>query len=634
MNDLRYRLIFQGFAAGTSIKKVAYSLQKEIGLTVDEIRPLLTSAPRVVRNFDTQSRAEAAQRTMAQMGCLAVIEPVVQYADTPYAISQKHDRRIRGELSKVLRSRSSMSILVFHVGAGSSLPVYPSMLGNIEDRLGEIFRESDTLIGIDDHRFIVLGFATDRHGVGPIQQKAIRGLKKMLGEDVDVTCGYAVFPEEGQTLGKLLYLATLSRDATEGSPTSGESRADKADVSTSTPLVHAEDQWTPLQLCFTRGRGRIFHRLLSMTPDMLWLGLVQIPHPDRKEFLARLPFDSPLVPALETMIKEQEIPPPASEAERHFSAIIQQMELESVMAQRAVMMDRIATTLNQSDDLPTLPTVASQIFNIASHPYSSGSELADIILKDPALTSKLLKTVNSAFYGYPQKISSVKYAISLLGTNEIVDIAFGLAAARVFDSKHLRDIIDPQLLWHHSLGTAMIVKHLYRKLAGQKDEGVFSAGLLHDVGKIFFIDHFTDTYRKTYQEAEIEGLSLCELEEDLYGMDHAMVGSSLAVRWNLPETLVHAIAYHHQPFNAPDHSDLAAVTGLANYLYYRAVEIDRPPTDESHVRHGMTYGHWLLLTRLFKHFDHDMIEGMVKEVRGIIDENSTSMVFSPDGATR
>jgi len=297
-------------------------------------------------------------------------------------------------------------------------------------------------------------------------------------------------------------------------------------------------------------------------------------------------------------------------------------------------MDKIATMLNQSDDLPTLPTVASQIFNIASHPYSSGSELADIILKDPALTSKLLKTVNSAFYGYPQKISSVKYAISLLGTNEIVDIAFGLAAARVFDSKHLRDIIDPQLLWHHSLGTAMIVKHLYRKLAGQKDEGVFSAGLLHDVGKIFFIDHFTDTYRKTYQEAKIEGLSLCELEEDLYGMDHAMVGSSLAVRWNLPETLVHAIAYHHQPFNAPDHSDLAAVTGLANYLYYRAVEIDRPPTDESHVRHGMTYGHWLLLSRLFEHFDQDRIEDMVKEVRGIIDENSTSMVFSPDGATR
>ncbi len=634
MNDLRYRLIFQGFAAGTAIKKVAYSLQKEIGLTVEEIRSLLTSAPRVVKDFDTQSRAETAQRSMAQMGCLTFMEPVVKYADSPYSISQKHDRRIRGELSKVLRSRSSMAILIFHVAAGSPHSVYPSMLGTIEDQLGGIFRESDTLIGIDDHRFIVLGFATDKHGVIPMQQKTIRGLKKMLDENAVVTCGYAIFPEEGQTLTKLLHLTTLSRDAAESVAIPGQDSAETAVVSATAPLAPTEDQWTPLQLCFIRGRGRIFHRLLSMTPDMLWLGLAQIPHADQKEFLDRLPFDSPLAPVLEKMIKEQVKPQPASEAERHFSAIIQQMELESGMAQRAVMTDKIATMLNQSDDLPTLPNVASQIFNIASHPYSSGSELADIIIKDPALTSKLLKTVNSAFYGYPQKISSVKYAISLLGTNEIVDIAFGLAAARVFDSKHLRDIIDPQLLWHHSLGTAMIVKHLYRKLSGQKDEGVFSAGLLHDVGKIFFIDHFTDTYRGTYQEAEREGQFLFELEEDLYGMDHAMVGSSLAVRWNLPETLVHAIAYHHQPFSAPDHSELAAVTGLANYLYYRAMEIDCLPTDENHIRHGMTYGHWLLLSRLFEHFDHDMIEGMVKEVKVIIDENPPSMVFGPEGATR
>lgn len=631
MNDLRYRLIFQGFAAGIDIKKVAYSLQKEIGLPLEAIRPLLISAPRVVKDFDTQSRAETAQRAMAQMGCLTVLEPVVQYADTPYAIAQKHDRRIRGELSKVLRSRSSMSILIFHVDAGSAHTIYPSMLGNIEDQLGEIFRESDTLIGIDDHRFILLGFATDRHGVGPMQQKTLRGLKKILDEKVIVTCGYAVFPEEGQTLGKLLYLTTLSRDATESVSAQGGEQAGTAVVSAATPLPHTGDQWTPLQLCFIKGRGRIFHRLLSMDPEMLWLGLAQIPHSDQKDFLARLPFDSPLVPVLEKIIKDQLKPRPALEAERHFSAIIQQMEIESGMVQRAVMTDKVASMLNQSEDLPTLPTVASQIFNIASHPYSSGTELADIILKDPALTSKLLKTVNSAFYGYPQQISSVKYAISLLGTNEIVDIAFGLAAARVFDSKYLRDIIDPQSLWHHSLCTAMLVKHLYRKLPGQKDEGVFSAGLLHDAGKIFFIDHFTDTYRETYLEAETQGQSLFELEEEFYGMDHAMVGSSLALRWNLPETLVQAIAYHHQPFSAPDHSDLAAVTGLANYLYYRAMAGDSLPTDENHISHGMTYGHWLLLSRLFEHFDSTMLDGLVKEAKIIIDENSSSMVNAAQG---
>jgi len=103
--------------------------------------------------------------------------------------------------------------------------------------------------------------------------------------------------------------------------------------------------------------------------------------------------------------------------------------LEPGITRRDVMAAKVMSILKQSNDLPTLPSVANQIFSIASDPNSSATELADLISRDPALTSKLLKTVNSAFYGSPQKISSVKYAISLLGTEEIVDLSFGLAAA-------------------------------------------------------------------------------------------------------------------------------------------------------------------------------------------------------------
>jgi putative nucleotidyltransferase with HDIG domain len=627
MNDISYRLIFKGFAPNTDIKKVAYFLKNELGLAIEEIQPLLISSPRVVKEYETQHNAEGSQVSLAKMGCLTVLEPVVKYPDFPYVISQKHDRRIRAELSKALRSRSSLSMLLVQVSSPAPRSTYPSMLGSLEDHLSEIYRESDTVIGIDDHRFIVLGFATDKHGVVPMQHKAIRGVKKILGEDVIVTCGYSIFPEEGQTLAKLLYLATLPRD-TEGSYLPPE------DPQPSTSLVHAsmpapyiDGQWTPLQLCFIRGRGRIFNRLLSMDPQMLWLGLGQTPHADQKDFLARLPFDSPLVSVLEKLINEQSTHLPAPELERHFSAIIQQMEMESINAKRDNMAGKVVSMLNQSDDLPTLPTIASHIFNIASNPNSSDTELADIIIRDPALSSKLLKTVNSAFYGSPQKISSVKYAISMMGTDEVVDIAFGLAASRVFDSKYLHEVIDPQLLWHHSMCTAMIVKHLYKMLPGQRDEGVFSAGLLHDVGKIFFIDHFTDAYRETYQDAEKQGQPLFELEEDVFGMDHAMVGSSLAVRWNLPETLVHTIAYHHQPFSAPVHSELAAVTGLADYLYYRAMEANKVSTDKQSIQHGITYGHWLLLSRLFENLDSARLEDMANDARTIIEENSEGIAL-------
>lgn len=626
MNDLHHRLICKGFAPSADIKKVAYFLQKALGLTIEEIQPLLTTSPRVIKEYDTRHRAEDSQLSLAKMGCLTELETVVKYPDSPYVVSQKLDRRIRGELSKVLRSRSSMSLLLVQVSSPTPRSVYPSMLGSLEDQLSEMYRESDTVIGIDDYRFIVLGFATDKYGVVPMQRKTISGLKKILGEDVIVTCGYSIFPEEGQTLEKLLYLATLPRDTEDSYLPTEDAQNTNSFVPALTPAPHTDGKWTLLQLCFIRGRGRIFQRLLSMDPQTLWLGLGQIPHTDQEDFLARLPFDSPLVPVLEKLINEQSKPLPARETELHFSAIIQQMEMESGIAQRDIMAGNLASTLNHSNDLPTLPAVASQIFNIASNPNSSGSELADIIIRDPALTSKLLKTVNSAFYGYPQKISSVKYAISLLGTDEIVDIAFGLAASRVFDSKYLRDFINPQLLWHHSICTAMIAKHLYKMLPGQRDDGVFSAGLLHDAGKIFFVDHFTDTYRNTYQDAEKQGQPLFELEEDVYGMDHAMVGSALAVRWNLPEALVNAIAYHHHPFRAPDHSALAAVTGLANHLYYMAMEADNLSPDGHCLKHGMTYGHWLLLSRLFENFNGERLEEMAKETKLIIEESQSSMV--------
>jgi putative nucleotidyltransferase with HDIG domain len=625
MNDICYRLIFQGFASGTNIKKVAAFFQKELGLTIEEIHLLLASAPRVLGEYETQQRADSAQVSLAKMGCLTLMEPVVQYPDIPFVIAQKHDRKISGELSKALRSRSCICILFVQVSSPASGSIYPSMLGILEDQLSEIYRTSDTVIGIDDDRFIVVGFATDRAGALQMQHKTVRGLKKILGDDVIVSGGYSIFPDEGQTLAKLLYLATYPKDWAENVPPANVPEGAITQVPAAIPILRTDVTWTPLQLCFLRGRGRIFNRLLSLEPQILWFGLAQIPQADQRDFLARLPFDSALVPVLDKLINEQSKPLPAREAEGHFSAIIELMDGESLIAKREIMEGAVVSALNQSDDLPILPAIASQIFSVTSNPNSSGTELADIVIRDPALTSKLLKTVNSAFYGHPQKISSVQYAIILLGTNEIADIAFGLAAARVFDSKYLQKGIDPQSLWHHSLCTAMIVKHLYRMLPVQGSEGVFSAGLLHDVGKIFFVDHFNDAYRNIYQEAVKQGQAPFELEEDIFGMDHAMVGRSLAIRWNLPEILVQAIGYHHQPFCAPSYSDLAAVTGLADYLYYRSLEASGNIAGEHAVQHRITYGHWLLLSRLFGNLDGARLEDMANDARAIIEENHASL---------
>jgi len=624
MNNIAYRLIFKGFAPGTNFKEVVRFLQKEEELPAEEIHPLLISPPRIIQEYETQHRAEQVQTSLSGKGCLSMLEPVVKYPSFPHSLSQKNDRLLRRELSKILRTRSSLVMLLVRVKSTDPRSIYPSMLSFWDDKRAEIYRESDTILGIDDGRFIVLGFASDKNGVIPLQNKTLRILKQLLGTDVLVTFGYSIFPAEAQTMERLLYLSTLPRDGIPAGLPPEISQVDSSPGQAARTTSSRPDGWSPLQLCFLQGRGRIFNRLLSMDPQTLWLGLSQIPRAGQNDFLARLPFDSPLVPVLENFINEQSKPVIAREVEHHFSAIIHQMALEPGITRRDIMTENVMSLLKQSNDLPTLPSVASQIFSIASNQDSSATELADLISRDPALTSKLLKTVNSAFYGSPQKISSVKYAISLLGTEEIVDLSFGLAAAKVFDFKYLKEIINPQLLWHHSFCTALIARYIYRDLTGQKNDGVFSAGLLHDVGKIFFIEHFPNPYRKTFRDAEEHGQPLFEFEEDDFGLNHAMAGNYLAIRWNLPEALTHAIAYHHQPLAAPDHSELAAVTGLSDYLYYRAMDMDNPETDKAVHHHGMTYGLYLFLSRTFENFNKERLEYMTQSARAIIDESQSA----------
>jgi putative nucleotidyltransferase with HDIG domain len=626
MSVINYRLIFRGLASNADLKKLFVYLQKDLGLSQNKIQSLIASAPRVLHDFEGQPVAELSRSTLSNMGCFTHLEPVITYSFLNFDILQKHERLIKKELNKVLRCRTSLVMLLIQIESGLSTAQLPSMMGAFEDQLADFFRESDTVIGIDDFRILVLGFATDRVGVRLLQGKAHRIVKKLLGDEVVVHTGYSIYPEDAQNLEKLIYLASLPGKDTinDGLPITSNQQFINAPPPN---LLKEKDGPTPLQLCFTKARGKIFKRLLNMDSQTLFLGLGKIPQTQQKEFLCRLPFDFPLIPVLEEYISTQSDLLSDPSAERHFNAIIDQMELEAGIANRDELQDKLLFRLSQIDDLPTLPSIAIQIFSIASNPESSGKELVTIIMQDPALTSKILKTVNSAFYGNPQTISSVQQAVVLLGNDEIVDLAFGLAVAKVFDVKPLPGMIDPTFLWHHAICTALIAQHLCREIPQYKGISVFTAGLLHDVGKIFLMEKFADIYRQVYAETAQYNLPLFELEEDYLGMNHAIIGKHLSSNWNLPEHLVQAISHHHQPANATAHSELAAVTGLANYLYYRALGVDQSSQEGHSHDHWLTVGHWMFLTRLFKDMGQNKLDEMTRDAAAIIKENQDSLAM-------
>jgi putative nucleotidyltransferase with HDIG domain len=621
MNETHFRLVFEGLDKRAELRKIVVYLQKERGLSEDAIRNLLTAPPRVLWAVSNETEAVAIRGTLQHMGCRAYSEPIITNGGYPFAISEKHHKIMNQELSKILRVRANLALFLVHVTAKTPGAMLPSMMGPFTEKIGAQFRESDTVIGVDDSHLIVLGFSTDKEGVHHLDNKTHRAVKQLLGNNVRVSTGFSLFPQEGRNLLKLIQLAEQQRKINESAGETFTTPEAAQDTATATIEVESANPDHSLQQCFSKARGKIFQRLLHLDPETLWLGLSHLPEIEQREFLGRLPFDSPLCLPLEQRINTQSPSIADETAEHHFEAIVHQMELEEGLDGRKEMQESVSSKLNRVEALPTLPSIASHIFKIASNPNSSAEDLTRVIMNDPPLTSKLLKIVNSAFYGFPQKIGTVKQVVVILGTEEIMDLSFGLAAARVFQFKPINGLCNPKALWRHSLATALITQNLCQKFQEYQKLGAFTAGLLHDFGKIFLMENFAEPYGQLYLDAAEKDLPLVELEEERLGLNHAVIGESLASNWNLPDALIKAIAFHHRPLSAPEHGELAALVGLADYLHCRAAANEGASEDMRLLVPPITYGHWSILTKLFNGLDNTVLDKLAKDAEAILEQN-------------
>jgi len=377
-----------------------------------------------------------------------------------------------------------------------------------------------------------------------------------------------------------------------------------------------------VQLYFSKARGKIFKRLIDIDPETLWLALCRMPSDKQVDFLNRIPFDSPVKPILEQALKNDNKPVPGGKGDHELGTIIYYTELEDGLEEREKIHEMVLSKLNHVETLPTLPSIANQVMMLISDPDSSIADLTEIIIKDPPLTSKILQVVDSAFYGLCRKIGTVKQAVALLGTGEVSSIAFGLAAARAIDTSSIGHLYSPKGLWHHSMATGLICQHMCREFPEFRTSEAFTAGLLHDFGKIFLIQNFPDVYGKVHSEIQENDIPVFELEEELFGINHAFIGEYLATNWNLPEPLVQAIAFHHQPASASSYSELAALIGLADYLYHEAALTGELPKEAPSFPAKLSSVHFEILSGLFKKLDVDHLKTMTQEAIGIIRENS------------
>ena len=200
------------------------------------------------------------------------------------------------------------------------------------------------------------------------------------------------------------------------------------------------------------------------------------------------------------------------------------------------------------DRLPSIPALYVQIVEKVQDPEIGLDEIGDIVAKDLAMTAKILKLVNSAFFGLGRQISSPAEAVSYLGVETIKSLVLSIHAFSQYSSLRLGSFsIDA--LWLHSQKTAGLAKEIARMEDAENRvlDDSFVAGLLHDTGKLVMVSNFAEQYDQVLNAVRGGSQTLVQAEEQSFGANHAEVGGYLLGLWGLPVPVVEAIALHHQP---------------------------------------------------------------------------------------
>ncbi len=219
--------------------------------------------------------------------------------------------------------------------------------------------------------------------------------------------------------------------------------------------------------------------------------------------------------------------------------------------------------------LPPLPAAVDKLCKLASNTNSDVFEVAQVISGDHALTAKLLKVVNSAFYSLSQKVSTIFQAVIILGYREIRSIAMGFSVMSISKSLLLNACIPIEEFWKHSLGTAILSKKIAKKFRYKDPEEVFVAGLLHDIGKLILMDYSLKEYSDVLQKTELLKHRLYEVEQKTFGIDHAKAGEKLCQYWKIPSNVCTAIGNHHTPSLAKEGNEITFFIQMADCLTKR-----------------------------------------------------------------
>jgi len=213
-------------------------------------------------------------------------------------------------------------------------------------------------------------------------------------------------------------------------------------------------------------------------------------------------------------------------------------------------------------NLSSLPSVFVQINETIQNPTSSATDIANVIGNDVSLSAKLLKIVNSSFYGFPSEVDTLTRAVSILGTRQLSTLAIGINIINTFNN--IPDsLIDMKSFWEHSIACGTLSRIIASYKGIQNTERLFLAGLIHDIGRLVLYNYAPINARNALWKARRDNRLLLELEHETMNFDHTELGALLLSEWGLPKSLENSVKHHHSPSNSQDPLE-PAIVHLAN----------------------------------------------------------------------
>lgn len=240
-----------------------------------------------------------------------------------------------------------------------------------------------------------------------------------------------------------------------------------------------------------------------------------------------------------------------------------------VLTPKKIVRFDVQSIERQLERCPALPSLGSinnalQGLLLTEHRYTA--QIAEIIRRDPSLTSRLLRLVNSVYYGLSSPVNSIEEAVFYLGVRQIRQLATVTPVIEDFQRLTHQCAFPWREFWQHCIGTALLTREVTTTVQYASDESDYVAGLVHDVGIIVMAWTFPDHFAEIHRQTTLDARELTEIENEILGMDHAELGARYLERHRLPELMVKSARFHQHPEKAGDFAPIVAAVQIAELL--------------------------------------------------------------------